>query len=281
MVKTPNITYAKDFVNPYMGSRKRHPGPYEIGLSWKGDINKIFPGITTVDVATTSNPVYGDMNESETWLLGHIVAWQQPNVLVEMGTFHGRSTDIMAKNSPLDARILTVDLPEEARQNYKPPYSTDEPFVEPDTSKIGERFKESSQAGKITLDYQNASKPEFLKTLDDFLGGKTIDFALIDAAHDYDTTKKLFNITYSRLSPGGIIMADDYGKISTHVGVTRYFSEQAEELVFYWFNPIEIVVTGKKPVPVMNKVDPRQSAIFFINLPEAKVPWQERGISAK
>ena len=277
MVNIPNIVYAKDLANTFMANRlQRHPGPYEIGFFWKEDINKIFPGITGLIVPPTSAPIYGEMNESETWLLQHIVAWQQPKVMVEIGTLYGRSTAIMAKNSPLDARILTVDLPIKARQIYIPPYSTDTPFVEEDTNRIGEKYREIKEKGKIRKKFQNATKPAFKKTLDDFLDGKTIDFALIDAAHDYGTTKTLFEVVYNRLSPGGIIMTDDYAKLNTHIGVTRYFSNRAEELVFYWFNPSKMG-GNKKPVPAMNQGDPRQSAIFFINLPEAHVPWQKRG----
>ena len=277
MVNTPSIVYAKDFANTFMANRlQRHPGPYEIGVCWRDDINKIFPGITEVKVAPASSPKYGEMNESETWLLEHIVAWQQPKVMVDIGTLYGRSTNIMGKNSPENTRILTVDLPHEARQEYAPPYSTDIPFVEPDTERIGERFKGSIEREKITQVLQNATSPAFKKTLDDFLAGETIDFALIDAAHDYGTTKKLFELVYSRLSPGGTILSDDYAKLNTHIGVTRYFSNLAEKLVFYWFNPSEMG-ENKKPVPAMNQGDPRQSAIFFINLPRAKVPWQKRG----
>lgn len=62
---------------------------------------------------------------------------------------------------------------------------------------------------------------------------------------------------------GGVVVTDDYNKLSTHVGVTSFFANKAREqgIVFYWFNPIP---------PPYDFRDPRQSAVFFINLPEAK-----------
>lgn len=265
-MRTPNILPPTELSNKVLAERFiRHPGPYMIGDCWQEDLDKIFPEIMKIpyDVSKVGQPTYGEMNESETELLFRIVFWLKPSNLVEYGTLYGRGTKIMSENSPQDARILTVDLKDEERLAGETPYSTDMVFAKLNEMPVGAKYQNSPSTPKIKQERMNATSPEFARTLDDFLKGETIDFALIDAAHDYDTTKALFELSLPRMSHGGVIMTDDYAKLPTHVGVTRYFAEAADTqgLLLYHFNPL--------PIPQGVK-ETRQSGLFFINSPEAK-----------
>jgi len=241
---------------------ERHPGPYVITTGWKTDLEKIFPGIMEIgfDIDKVGRPHYGDINESETELLYRIVNWLQPKNLVEFGTFDGRSTRIMAEQSPLDARVLTVDLPED--NGFIHPYTSDSIFSE--LAKPGSRYEGSSATGKIKQVLMDATSFNFKKELDTFLDGKSIDFALVDAAHDYYTTKYLWELAFSKLNPGGVILSDDYGKIASHIGVTEFFATKAREdgFLFYHF----------KPEPKEAK-DP--SGVFFVNVYGAIRNWKK------
>ena len=243
---------------------RRHPGPYRIG---RDDLNGIFPGILSIPYDPHQYGVseYGEINESETELLTHVVKWLESRILVEFGTLYGRSTRIMAEQSPNSARILTVDLPDNERQSRAPIYTTDEVFIRLREHAVGEKYRGSPAATKVIQLRMDATSKEFAESLDELLRGSTIDFALIDAAHDYYTTKTLFEeVALPRMSQDGVIMTDDYGVRSwTHIGVTEFFATKARQdgFLFYHYYPNfgEPVNISKQP-----------SAIVFVNLPQAK-----------
>mgnify|MGYP001614218919 CR=1 FL=1 len=117
-MRKTNLLLPTELSNKVLAERfRRHPGQYMIGEGWQEDLNKIFPGVMNIpyDISKVGRPTYGEMNESETELLFRIVSWLQPRLLVEYGTLYGRGTKIMAEQSPQNARILTVDLPDEER----------------------------------------------------------------------------------------------------------------------------------------------------------------------
>ena len=208
-MRTPNILPPTELSDKVLAERfGRHPGPYMIGDSWQEDLDKIFPGIMKIpfDVSKIGQPTYGEMNESETELSFRLVSWLEPRTLVEYGTLYGRGTKIMAENSPQNARILTVDLPDEQRASGEPRYSSDTIFMRLNEVPVGSKYRDSPTSHKVKQVRMDTTSPEFARTLDDFLKGETIDFALIDAAHDYDTTKALFELSLPRMSRGGIIM---------------------------------------------------------------------------
>lgn len=225
---------------PVIGPRYvKHPGPYEIGL--EGSLDVLFPGILdqNVNLFEFPEPKYGDMNASETFVLANIVHFLQPRVIVEYGTLFGRSTSIIASLSLHNARILTVDLPEDVRTSGFAPYSTDTTFLRQKELPVGHYINESPYKDKVTQVRMDATTDNFRETLDDWLQGDIIDLAVVDASHDYETTLMLFAQAYSRLKHGGVILNDDYGaKDRTHIGVTRCFANLAGEcgMKFYWFH---------------------------------------------
>lgn len=266
-MKIPQILLPTELSDRVLAERYvRHPGPYQIGNGWQSDLDKIFPGTMKISVDPTFYGITekGELGPSETELLIRAVRWLEPLILVEFGTAYGKSTRVMAENSPPNARVLTVDLPDEVRETIETPYSTDLLYVRMKQHTVGEKYENSKDANKICQVRADVTSPGFTKTLDDFLRGENIDLALIDAAHDYDTTKILFELALPRIRDGGVIINDDYNRLSTHVGITRFFAEKAHEdgFLFYWFNPT--------PYKHILKRDPRQTALLFINLPEAK-----------
>lgn len=263
-MKLPRLLCPTDLSHTKLASRyARHPGPYAITEGWQNDLERIFPGIMGIKFSESDVPSaeYGEMNQSETELIYRIVTWLEPLALVELGTFYGRSTRIMAEQSPATARVLTVDLPEGENPAV---CSTDGIFAELAWKNVGRAYMDSNSKGKITQLRMDAASSEFEQCLDSFLDGGSIDFALIDAAHDYCTTSRLFGMMHKRMSPGGVIIADDYNKLVTHVGVTECFAEKAREegFLFYYF----------KPFP-SNAKDP--SALFFVNLEGAVRDWRK------
>jgi len=272
--RIPTFLKPTDISNERLAVRfARHPGPYTLSEKSEGDMERIFPGITAMPyVHNLPAAEYGESNQTETYLLYKIITWQRPRTLIEIGTFKGRSTRIMAEQSPGYARILTVDLPNEERRSRMPINTTDTVYLRQgsdESDAVGIKYRDSSARDKITQVRIDATSPEFKKTLDDFVEDNgTIDFAYVDPSHDYETTRDCFLLALEHLSPGGIILADDYNKVSTHVGVTRAYAELAdhlpakeEGLVLYYFNPKPAFGTD-------------QSGIFFLNVPGAIRDWK-------
>lgn len=243
MTRTP-VFLDPTTIDDRLGPRYReHPGPYAIQYGGRTMKDKglfdIFPGMEDIpyDPDEFPLPAYGDMNGTEREVLVRILQWMQPKIIVEYGTNKGRSTSIMVAKSPEDAQILTVDLPDEERGlNANPPYSTDTAFMD---GEVGLHYKGTAYENKITQVRMDATTPKFAEELRRWLGRRRIDFALIDAAHDYETTRDLFLQAWDRMSPGGVILTDDYGKMRTHVGCTEALTELArrKDICFYWFNP--------------------------------------------
>jgi len=261
-MNTPNLLQPTEFSNPGLAERfEKFPGPYAITGTpeqWKEDMENIFPGIMDIEMPEFSAPAYGEMNESERELVYRIATWQQPKVVVEFGTFHGTTTKMLAEQTPSNTEILTVDLPEGYDINQL--CSTDRPFYHPD--KVGENFANIPERSKIKQYRMDATSRDFETDLDFFLNGRTIDLALVDAAHDYETTFALFHMAFDRMSEGGIIVNDDYNKVVTQVGVTNFFTEMANEegYLLYYFKPD----FGKDP-----------SAVFHLNVPGSVRDWKQ------
>ena len=220
---------------------RRYPGPYAITSGWQADLDKMFPGIMGISYDSRKYPkdAIGETNESETELIYRVVTWLEPGTLVEFGTLYGRTTRIMGEQSPLEARVLTVDLPDEARQSRIPAHATDEFFMRQAQYSIGAKYRESHAAAKITQLRMDATSGDFEESLDNFLKGSKIDFALLDVSNDYGTSERAFGIALPRMSYGGVIMIDDYAKPWNSVGLIEFFARKAREegYVFYHFSP--------------------------------------------
>lgn len=234
---------------------RRHPGPFAIGE--KG-LSTIFPEIENV----TTNPFYeehvkGDSDPPNIRLLTKLVAYLQPKNIVEVGTFRGKTTYNLALHAPSDARVLTIDFPKEKALKGEFYYGADVFYFQPE-EKIGEIYKNSDMKPKIKQILENCTSTECQKTLDGLLEGKNIDFAFIDASHDYNTVKRNFEqLILPRLKPEGVIVLDDYDRAFTHVGVSHFAQRKAhdEGYVFYYYAP---------------KGEDRSSCLIFLNLPETK-----------
>lgn len=243
-----------------------YPGPHAINYA---DLWNIFPGMKEeqgdqYDRNEYPAPKYGEMNLTERELLTRVVRWLQPKVMVEYGTLYGRGTQIMAENSPDDARILTVDLPQKVRDDptREAPWSTDTAFMHLDEYEVGHHYKNSDAAHKVTQMRMDATTKRFEEKLGKWLNGDTIDLAIVDAAHDFYTTQTLFMRTLLQVSPGGVILNDDYGagRSPTLVGVTEFFANRARQygMRFFHFAPF--------PAP---KDTGNPSALLYIDLPGA------------
>jgi predicted O-methyltransferase YrrM len=219
-------------VNPGMDPRrwKGNPAPPEVTPA---DFRRIFPGIEDISISTDSLPphIRGDTNPGNLELLLKIAKWMDPETVLEIGTFRGRTTLGLLHNT-VASRIVTLDLPLGVHTNG-PIYGPDEEYLrtserpvifDPNESCIRQVFADCTDASDLSRAIERA------------FGASTIDFAYIDAAHTYEGVIVPFRTVLRKMSPGGIIAFDDYMK-PAFAAVTEAISylSRMDWYVFYSF----------------------------------------------
>ena len=126
-------------------------------------------------------------------LMSMLVQLIVPNKIIEVGTFTGYSSLVMALALPENGKIVACDISEKY------------------TSKARLFWKEAGVADKIELRLGNASE-SLEKMMNEGLSG-TFDMAFIDA--DKENYKIYYEKCLELLRPGGLIMIDNvlwYGR---------------------------------------------------------------------
>jgi predicted O-methyltransferase YrrM len=164
----------------------------------------------------------GNITTKEVIIINHLVKTYCPARLFEIGTFDGRTTLNLALNSPPDAEVFTLDLPDDdgetpgvtitdAARKYKKQSKTGRLFLEsefPEAKKIKQLFGDSA-----VFDFSP------------YYG--TVDFVFVDGSHEYDYVKNDTEIALRLLRGGkGIIVWHDYNYVFH--GVVRVLNELHE-----------------------------------------------------
>lgn len=149
--------------------------------------------------------VLGGTSDVEAWILS-VLAKKAKNIF-EFGTCTGKTTYLMAVNSPEDARIYTLTLPPDQIDSYTQNSVDDE--VGTDTAKKESVFTQFMYSGtpvahKVTQLFMDS------KALDENLYADSMDLIFVDGAHTQsyivsDTQKAL-----RMLKVGGILLWHDY-----------------------------------------------------------------------
>lgn len=214
----------------------KHPGPFAIA---EKDLQQIFKGIESVEVALPQEHIKGDTDLSNYQLITRLVKYLNPKIIVEIGTFRGKTTLGLAKNSPINSLVVTIGLPIEKMNGKETNYGTDNPYFLK-KAEIGSCFKDTIEEQKIKQIYADSHSNDCKVQLDALIGNFKIDFAFIDGAHDYDSVKYDFEkVILPRLSKNGVVIFDDYSNLATQPGVASYLTQKAREenFVFYWYTP--------------------------------------------
>lgn len=146
----------------------------------------------------------GNVSTEELIFIAKLARQYKPNRLFEIGTFDGRTTLNLACNCPPDAKVYTLDLPNENRSVKKPVASDgDMSFV--NKVATGYRFHGTDHENKITQLYGNSATFDFSPY------ENKMDFVFIDGAHTYEyilnDSEKALRLLRGRQ---GIILWHDY-----------------------------------------------------------------------
>lgn len=165
-------------------------------------------------VITADNGLF--LNQKELAIMG-VLSKNATNIL-EFGTGTGRTTWVMAKNSPATAKILTLNLlpsmMDEVRIDKDDWDATDS--IASDSKYTEFFFDKSDIAHKITL------KSIDSKLFDESTISEKFDLIFVDGGHSYSYVKNDTEKAFKLLAPGGVIVWDDADSISD---VARYLND--------------------------------------------------------
>jgi len=157
-------------------------------------LGEIWPELAerTVAVGLGISHAY-ELPYGERLILAGIVEALRPRRIFEIGTFTGVTTRVLARAAGAGATVHTIDLPEEE-------------IRDPDCrGRIGREFLAGGEAGaEIILHRGNTRYFDFTP----FQG--RMDLVFIDGSHAYGDVLADTAIARALLSPGGLIVWDDY-----------------------------------------------------------------------
>jgi predicted O-methyltransferase YrrM len=137
------------------------------------------------------------------YALAAICSTMKPKCIIEFGTFLGAGTLTMGLNC--EARILTVDLPDETtRDNVDTLNEADRKLVADRQHRTGSLYKSHPMENRITELRCDS------RTVDLSKHASSVDFCLVDGGHSLECVRVDTENALRVLSPGGIILWDDY-----------------------------------------------------------------------
>ena len=161
-------------------------------------------------------------------LLGE-VARLRPSTVVEIGTASGGTLFMLTRVSSADATIVSIDLPGGAFGGGYPAWR----------APLYRSFAKPGQ--RVHLLRRDSHDPATLEALRETLGGRRVDFLLIDGDHTYEGVRQDFEMYRTLVRPGGMIGFHDIVPHSAESGceVNRFWNEIREscdsvEIVENW-----------------------------------------------
>jgi predicted O-methyltransferase YrrM len=146
---------------------------------------------------------FGHITEFELKVICALIQQLQPQNVFEIGTFEGRTTLNMALNTGIDARIYTLDLPQQELDKTKMDIEAGE-VMYVQKAESGIRFKNHPSAGKIQQLFGDSATFDY----SDYVG--QMDVVFIDGSHAYDYVLSDTKNAFTLVRPGGTILWHDY-----------------------------------------------------------------------
>lgn len=169
------------------------------------------------------------------YILGALAQAARPMSVVEIGTYLGVGTLTLALNTPAEAKIYTVDLPDDVHNvEAMNPHATDRYLVHRSRRHVGEAFATHSVRSKIIQVRADSTR----LNLRDYV--TEADFVLIDGGHSFDLIKKDTENALAVLGKRGVIIWDDYWWF--YPEVVRYLDGLANKLPLFCIEDSNLVV---------------------------------------
>jgi predicted O-methyltransferase YrrM len=135
----------------------------------------------------------------------------RPHAVVEIGSFRGGTLAAWCKLAAADAVLVSVDLPEES-----------ETPATPDDLRRRARARQ-----RVEVVRGDSQTDETRREVEAALGGREVDFLMIDADHSYDGVRRDFELYSPLVRNGGLVALHDIVE-HTHrpeIDVARFWTE--------------------------------------------------------
>lgn len=181
---------------------------------WHGNLprvrlSEIFPGIEEISVnlkRTYDRTIGTSVDILELVTLVTIAKFIQARRVLEIGTFDGNTALNLAANSPNDALVVTVDLPEDWTGGFQIEVPTDHQNVT-DRKVTGRQYLKTPEQSKIVQVLGDSAKLDWSQMHGPF------DLAFIDGCHSYEYATLDTKNVLPQMRPGGVVVWHDYGQI--------------------------------------------------------------------
>lgn len=179
------------------------------------------------------SPDIGGMTLLESSILVSLVKLTDAQNLFEFGTFMGATTLLLAENTPPNAHIVTLDLPQDCAshtahktQDVLKDGHANDAFLTHTFASQGARCIQRADAsvqGKVTQVLENSLDLDV-----NARGYKgQFDFVFVDGGHAYNIVKRDTENAYRMLKPDGVVVWHDYAS-TIHDEVTTFLDEHSE-----------------------------------------------------
>jgi predicted O-methyltransferase YrrM len=169
--------------------------------------------------------VDGGTSDAEAWILA--VLAKRARTMFEFGTCTGKTAYLWARNSPPEARVITVTLAPDHLSDYRQE-ATDDP------QDVQFALKESSHTEFLYSGSAVAAKVEQLfadsKALDVSPWAGRCDLVFVDGSHAYSYVVSDSAKALELVAPGGLVLWHDYAGPRHASGVYRALNELAQRL---------------------------------------------------
>jgi predicted O-methyltransferase YrrM len=171
--------------------------------------------------------------------LALLTRYSNARSIFEIGTFRGRTAINFAVNSPDDAKVYTLDLPEHERAEMKSQAKPDDARLI-GQCRTGVEFHGTQHEEKIRQLYGNSLKFDFSPYV------QKMDLVFIDGCHHYEVVRSDTANALKIIKPGGLIIWHDFANFGDYHDVTRgvldmlpgdeIYQIEDTQLAIYWPN---------------------------------------------
>lgn len=169
--------------------------------------------------------VDGGTSDAEAWILA--VLAKRARRMFEFGTCTGKTAYLWARNSPPEAKVVTVTLAPDHLGDYRQE-ATDDP------QDVEFALKESSHTEFLYSGSPAAAKVDQLfadsKALDVAPWAGSCDLVFVDGSHAYSYVVSDSAKALELVAPGGLVLWHDYAGPRHAAGVYRALNELAQRL---------------------------------------------------
>jgi hypothetical protein len=187
----------------YAGLRVPPITPWEL-LGFKGVVN----------LRLGENDIFAAMEPN--FLMMQLVTMLRPKRIFEIGTSQGRTTALMAMNTPEDTQIFTLDLDP---SKPLPGQVTDMHLIELAKKELWIAFRGTNWSSRITQLLGDSGSFDFSPYYN------SMDLVTIDGSHSYSFVKSDSLNAFRMIRAGGVIQWHDFESMRSEYGVSQFVDE--------------------------------------------------------